>query len=45
MRTDKQLQCFSPSIEPEIEVGNLVAVYLPQYQKWANIELQWYDGA
>ena len=54
--TDEQQQCSSHSTEPDIEVGNLVAVDLPQYEEWPqigkvlnvterNIEVQWYDGA
>ena len=34
MSTDEQPQCSS---EPEIEVGNLVAVDLPQYEEWPQI--------
>ena len=54
--TDEQQQCSSHSTEPDIEVGNLVAVDLPQYEEWPQIgkvlnvteryiEVQWYDGA
>ena len=43
------------STEPKIEVGNLVAANLQQYEEWLqigkvlhvtrdNIEVQWYDG-
>ena len=46
---------IAPSLH-DIEVGNLVAVDLPQYEEWPqigkvlnvterNIEVQWYDGA
>lgn len=55
MSTDEQLQCSPHITEPEVEVGNLVAVNLPQYEEWPqigkvlhvtrdNIEVQWYDG-
>ena len=31
---DKPSQCSSHRTEPEIEVGNVVAVDLPQYEEW-----------